>query len=207
MRKMIDDDESLCFGTRRGAALHLSLFSRGNGWWNPSQWGNKLDTSTLHDAMLPARSRNQRPGEENNRSEHWNTQNTVTLYRLMTWILLKTRTHIHTMNWNAVVYNTHKWQVVDCNLFQIQILPLLSHIVSPVTTQEACMKTFLQCTSTHWRRVEEENHCHTFGDPPPPSSGTWHGQCLAVESCWQQSWKNINKNPTKILATGTLFDA
>lgn len=96
MRKMIDDDESLCLGTRRCAALHR--FSRGNGWWNPSQRGNKLATSTLHDAMLPARSRNQRPGEENNRSEHWNTQNTVTLYRLMTWILLKTHTHTHTHN-------------------------------------------------------------------------------------------------------------
>lgn len=32
--------------------------------------------------------------------------------------------------------------------------------------------------------------------PPPslliPSSGTWYGQCLAVESCWQRSWKKQN---------------
>lgn len=84
------------------------------------------------------------------------------------------------MNWNALVYNSHGWQVVDGNLFQSTNPPspfTHAHIFLRVTTQRACMKTFnvhpLILASR--RRNEQEKIIATrlaaitkVSFPPPP---------------------------------------
>lgn len=109
-------------------------------------------------------------------------------------IKMHARTHTHTphTHWNGMLLST-----THTHSF------LLSHTGSPVRTQEVCMKRS--------RHVRPLIHKKKVAPPtrrdrnPSPLSGTWHGQCLAVDSCWQQSWKH-NDN-TKILATGTQLEA
>lgn len=78
--------------------------------------GNKLAAATLRDATASASqttillygSWTSSLAQKRNTSEHWNTQNTVILSRLMTWILLKTHTHItHTCTrWTGMLLST-----------------------------------------------------------------------------------------------------
>ena len=114
------------------------------------------------------------------------------------------------MNWNAVVYNTHKWQVVDGNLFQIQTRPLSFTHISPITTQKACVKKNIQCTSTHsggamnkkiiatrlaTSTVETITTVSFFPPPSPYPSHPHPHQAHGMVNVWQ--WRAVGNDHGK----------
>lgn len=159
-----------------------------------------------------ARRPNRRPCKENATDLGTETRNTVTRIQVQK----RTSAHIFTRTHKELECSSlqHQWQAVDSNLFQMLITPLHWHVASLGTTTES-MHEYIPVSYIHprtrfgkeisWRRRYYRSPHH---HPPPPSSGTWHGQRLAVESYWQQSrWLKKTHQDDFADLTRTRWDA
>lgn len=178
-KTLCDDNESVWLG-----AAPCFLLSRGNKKTKTSV-GGATGRRQLRQETKPAALQRKRNRSLHSNTEHSNTNPGTEENK---------RTHIFTRTHKELECSSlqHQWQAVDSNLFQMLITPLHWHVASLSTTTES-MHEYIPVSYIHPRtrfgkEISRRRRYYSPLPPPPsPSSGTWHGQRLAVESYWQQS--------------------